>query len=84
MTGTTTVAGMSVMLGAFNNNGQTVVLYGAGPVTTDALGLATFKLSLNKTGAYVLRTTNESTVLGRTGITVTGAESRKFNVKPAK
>ena len=84
-TGTTNVAGVSVKLGAFNNNGTPVVLTAVkNPVVTDAFGLATFTLSLNKTGAYVLRTTSESEVVGRTTITITPAQSRKFNVKPAK
>jgi len=80
--GTTTVGGVSVTLEQFNDNGVPAVLSGTNPVTTNESGVATFSLSLNKPGAYRLRTTSATTVLGRSAISVAGTETQKFNVKP--
>jgi hypothetical protein len=81
--GTAPVGGVQITLAAFNNNGDPVVLGGGGPDTTDAFGVITFTLSLNKTGAYILKPAPApaSIVLGRAQITITG-QSKKFNVKP--
>ncbi len=81
-TGTSTVGGVSIKLEQFNNNGSKVVLSGTNPVVTGEDGVATFTLSLNKPGAYRLRTTSATTVLGRSAISVAGTETQKFNVKP--
>ncbi|MGH7674677.1 MAG: hypothetical protein ACREMV_05335, partial [Gemmatimonadales bacterium] len=80
--GSTTVGGVSVQLEQFNDNGVPAVLTGPNPVVTDESGVATFTLSLNKPGAYKLRSTSQTTVLGRPAIAVAGTETRKFNVKP--
>jgi len=80
--GGTAVGGVSVKLESFNNNGAKVVLSGTNPVVTGEDGVAMFTLTLNKPGAYRLRTTSLTTVLGRPAITVSQVTSVKFNVKP--
>lgn len=77
------VGGVQVSLIAVNNNGIPAFLAGTITQTTPNSGLVTFTdLSLNKSGAY--RLIASGVVVGRPAITVTGATSLKFNVRPAK
>ena len=77
------VGGVEISLIAVTNNGVPAFLSGTITMTTPNSGVVTFSdLSLNKPGAYHLVASGD--VLGRPAITVTGATSLKFNVRPLK
>jgi hypothetical protein len=76
-----TVANVTVVLTAVNNNGQPAGLEGDTTQVTDYSGLATFTdWSEMKTGGYVLIATGS--VGGRSAIFVVQSTSTRFNVRP--